>query len=114
MAYSIAEASAHLAVHPTTVRRWIHSGRMAAELVDRQWAIHDEAVAEAREQVRGPKDSAGAWDSGAYPVLLALIERQLEEKDRQIKELHTLLQTAQGQTQQGQPPSATTRGRRRW
>ena len=115
MPYSIAQAAAQLGVHPATVRRHIRSGKLPAELVDGQWTIHDCAIAQVIEQSHQPEQGVHNGDSSAHQMLIAVLERQLEEKDRQIRELHVLLQAAQEQTQrmlsEGHSPA---RDQRRW
>ncbi len=114
MPYSIAQAAAQLGVHPTTIRRQIRAGKLPAELVDGQWTIHDDAIAEAMEQGQHSKQDARDDNSGAYQMLIPVLERQLEEKDRQIRELHVLLQAAQEQTQRMLSTGSTPGPRRRW
>ena len=99
MPYSIAQAAAKLGVHPTTIRRQIRSGKLPAKMVDGQWIIHDDTIAQATDQSNRPKQGTLDGDGGAYQAILAVLEHQLEEKDRQIRELHVLLQSAQEQTQ---------------
>ena len=113
MPYSIAQAAAQLGVHPTTIRRQIHSGRLAADLADGQWTIHDEAIAQAVDRGRRSEPTASDGEGGAYEALVRVLERQLDQKDQQIGELHVLLQAAQEQTQRmlANPSSGT---RRRW
>ena len=88
-----------MGVHPTTIRRQIRSGRLPAELVDGQWIIHDDTIAQATEQSHRPNQGVLDGHGGAYQAVVVVLERQLEEKDRQIRELHVLLQSAQEQTQ---------------
>ena len=109
MPYSIAQAAARLGVHPTTIRRQIRSGKLSAELADGQWAIHDEAIAQAMERGCQAEQLAGGGRSDAYHALVSVLERQLDQKDQQIAELHVLLQAAQEQTQRmlADPKSGT-------
>ena len=99
MPYSIAQAAAQLGVHPTTIRRQIRSGKLSAELAHGQWTIHDEAIAHAKESGRQGEQMAGDGHGGGYQALVSVLERQLDQKDQQIGELHVLLQAAQEQTQ---------------
>ena len=99
MPYTIAQASDQLAVHRTTVRRQIRSGKLRAELLDGRWVIHDDAIAQEMKQAQRSNHGVGNGYSGPDAALTSLLEHQLEEKDRQIRELHVLLQAAQEQRQ---------------
>ena len=113
MAYSIAHAAAKLGVHPTTVRRQIRSGRLPAELVGGQWTIDDGTIAQTLSNGARSKEKVHDGDGSGYPALVTVLERQLEEKDRQIRELHVLLQAAQERTQRMLPVDRE-RSQRRW
>ena len=112
MPYSIAQAAAQLGVHPTTIRRQIRSGKLAAQLLDRQWFIQDDIIAHAMDQEGHSNENVSDGDSTAYLPLIAVLERQLEEKDRQIRELHLIVRSAHQQTQHMLGEGVS--GRRRW
>ena len=112
MAYSIAHAAAKLGVHPTTVRRQIRSGKLPAKLMSGQWTIDDDTIAHALNNAARARQEAHDGNSSGYPALVTVLERQLDEKDRQIRELHVLLQSAQEQTQRMLPEGRG--GLQRW
>lgn len=96
MGVSIAQAASILGVSEKTVRRRIKSGSLRAELVGdpRRYEIDlsdvDSVLGESTPDVDSDQDTV-------YPGLIQILREQLQEKDRQIKELHILLQGAHEQ-----------------
>ena len=97
MGITIAQAASTLNVSEKTIRRRIKNGVIQAALVGNP-ARYEIA---ADELGSGQNESARKTDNGhnnVYPNLAHMLQEQLQEKDRQIKELHILLQSAQEQT----------------
>ena len=105
---TIGQAASSLGVSEKTIRRRIKSGFLQADLVgdpphyeiDFQGLHGGQDIPGQRVDSNGHKASEGVdkGRSDAYPDLMRILRDQLQEKDRQIKELHILLQGAHEQT----------------
>jgi excisionase family DNA binding protein len=83
--WTLSEAAEALGVSDKTIRRRIRSGQIKAKMEHGQWFV---------EQLDIGETTVRQVSNG-----LELLRKQLEEKDRQIAELHVLLRQAQEQTQ---------------
>ena len=135
--WTVSEAARTLGISEKTVRRHIKSGQLKAWMQDGQWLI--ERAGKGRTEVRHRVDSeekvarhrvdsdqamgrqrvdtgeraarqASSADRSTLHATIGLLKQQLEEKDRQIGELHVLLRETQGQIQKMLPMPS----RRRW
>jgi hypothetical protein len=103
----IAEAAVRLRISKDAVRRRVQRGSLTAyKSSDDRWLViipDDETAGPGTEQRGGTRDttSAARWDDDFATVIatfreqLEVKDRQLAEKDKQISELHILLQTSQ-------------------
>ena len=96
MGVTITQAASTLSVSEKTVRRRIKNGTLPAELVGDppRYEIDPEALDSVQDESTQRVDNG---HDNVYP-LVQILQEQLQEKDRQIKELHILLQGAQEQT----------------
>ncbi len=96
MGMTIAQAASTLGVSEKTVRRRVKNGSLPAQLVGDppHYEIAPEDLGIVQEESTPPIDVD--QDALEYALIEAL-KAQLQEKDRQIKELHILLQGAQEQ-----------------
>lgn len=97
MGMTIAQAASTLGVSEKTIRRRVKNGSLPAQLVGEppHYEIAPEDLGIVQEESTPPVDV----DQGALEyALIETLKAQLQEKDRQIKELHILLQGAQEQT----------------
>ena len=99
MGVTISQAATTLGVSEKTVRRRIKSGTLPAALVGDppHYEIDSEIVKglQAQNLQDDPNDNdEGETDKG-HLSLIHILQDQLQEKDRQIKELHILLQGSQ-------------------
>lgn len=124
--WTISEAARALGISEKTVRRHIKSGRLKAWMEDGQWFIEraGKGQTEGRHRVGSDQTTgrqrvdtgerlgrqASSADRGALQATIELLKQQLQEKDRQIGELHVLLREAQGQIQKMLPAPS----KRRW
>ncbi|MBN2185912.1 MAG: helix-turn-helix domain-containing protein [Dehalococcoidia bacterium] len=135
--WTVGEAARALGISEKTVRRHIKSGQLKAWMEDGQWLIEragkertegghrvdsEEEVGRQRvdnDQTTGRQRvdteeraarQASSADRSTLHATIGLLRQQLEEKDRQIGELHVLLREAQGQIQKLLPMPS----RRRW
>ena len=97
MGVTITQAASTLSVSEKTVRRRIKNGTLRAELVGDppRYEIDPEELDSVQDKATQEVDSD---QDNVYPALVQILQEQLQEKDRQIKELHILLQSAQEQT----------------
>jgi len=111
MGVSIVQAASTLGVSEKTIRRRIKSGSLRAELVGdpRRYEIDPADLDSVQEESTPRMDSD---QDTVYPALIQILREQLQEKDRQIKELHILLQGAHEQA--GRMLTAGNGHRRRW
>lgn len=125
-AWTVTEAARALGISEKTVRRHIKSGQLKAWMEDGQWLI--ERAGKGKTEGRHRVDSeervgrhrvdtgeraarqASSADRSTLQATIGLLKQQLEEKDRQIGELHVLLREAQGQIQKMLPMPS----RRHW
>ena len=125
-AWTVTEAARTLGISEKTVRRHIKSGQLKAWMENGQWLI--ERAGKGRTEGRHRVDSdqtmgrqrvdtgeraarqASSADRSTLQATIGLLKQQLEEKDRQIGELHVLLREAQGQIQKMLPMPS----RRHW
>ena len=113
MVMTISQAASTLGVSEKTIRRWIKSGSLRARLVGEppRYEIDPEDLdnvhAKSTQEVGNGRD-------GVYPALIGMLQEQLHEKDRQIKELNILLQGAQDQTSRMLTSGNTERKRWWW
>ena len=105
--WTVSEAARALGVSEKTVYRRIKSGRLSAKLEggpdSPHWMIDrvdrvDGVDTVDRDRGQVSRHRVEQIEAGKSPVLDVLRE-QLQEKDRQIAELHVLLREAQGQLQ---------------
>jgi excisionase family DNA binding protein len=99
MGVTISQAATTLGVSEKTVRRRIKSGTLPASLVGDppHYEIDSEIIKSLQTQNLqddAADDDDGEMDKG-YVSLIHILQDQLQEKDRQIKELHILLQGSQ-------------------
>ena len=101
MGVSIAQAASTLGVSEKTIRRRIKRGFLKAQLVGTppRYDIPSEEVDIVQETSNQGEDNGVDVGMGnVYPRWIEVLREQLQEKDRQIKELHILLQGAHEQT----------------
>ena len=95
--WTLRETADALGVSDKTIRRRIKSGRLKAKMENGEWLV--ERVDTGQVEVRHVSSE------------LEMLRRQLDEKDRQIAELHVLLRQAQEQVQRLLP---MPKGKRWW
>lgn len=101
MGISIVQAASTLGVSEKTIRRRIKRGLIRAQLVGEppRYEIEDEEVDTVQvTSNQGEDNGEGDGIDNVYPGWVDVLREQLQEKDRQIKELHILLQGAHEQT----------------
>lgn len=110
----IRTASIKAGVSERTIRRMIKAGTIKATLVGsgphRHWEIDEEEVA----KIGKPEPEVMDGLVASLNATIAMLKEQLDQKDRQIRELHVLLQQAQEQAARMLPPGNGHERRRRW
>lgn len=96
---NVQEAAKRLKKSEPTIRRWIRDGRLEASMIDGVYDVPDSAVNEQSMSGQVSEDEQQG-EVGAMRAHIQSLERQLEEKDTQISELHQLLMASEHQTQQ--------------
>ena len=103
---SVQQAAAQAHTTGRTVRRWIAEGKLPATRHADGWTVADSdlvAMLDARADARPTTASqVRPSDSDDWRQYVADLRRQLEVKDAQISELHTLL----AQAQRALPPAS--------
>ena len=95
---NVQEAAKRLQKSEPTIRRWIRDGKLDATMVDGVYDIPESAVNE--QSMSGHMTDEMSEDQvTAMSAHIQSLERQLEEKDKQISELHQLLMASERQSQ---------------
>lgn len=118
MAMTIGETASRLGVSEKTIRRRIKKGVIRAVLSGSppMYRIHDEEIEKlGLSDVPSSKPSdqgkrAKEADHEEHDEVTKLLMEQIREKDRQIKELHILLQGSQEQHKRILAEAKTSRG----
>lgn len=111
---SVRQAAQRAQTTDRTIRRWIAEGKLVATRTARGWTVAESDLAaclDARADVspsaavQRPSETSDDWRQ-----YVADLRAQLEVKDQQISELHTLLAQAQRAlpTPQERPPAGPT------
>lgn len=113
--WTVSEAARALGISEKTVRRHIKSGQLKARMEDGQWLIERAGKGQTGGGHRVDSEGkvgrqASGTDRNVLQATIELLKQQLQEKDRQIGELHVLLREGQGQIQKMLPVPS----RRRW
>lgn len=99
---TIQEACQRLGKSESTIRRWIRQGTLTATKVDDIWDIPESVVNDyLNDQVTKGSDKAD--DQGLIGQLRnenEYLKGQIEEKDKQISELHQMLMVSEGNQKQ--------------
>ena len=82
---TIAQAATYLDISQRTVRRWIQSGKLHADMVDGQWCVNLES----------DNEPEGRQLVTTLSGQIVKLQEQLETKDKQIERLQSSLDQAQ-------------------
>ncbi len=87
---NVQEAAKRLGKSEPTIRRWIRDGKLTATMIDGVYDIPESAVNEQSINSQMTEDEQPG-EVAAMSAHIQSLERQLEEKDRQIEYLQTQL-----------------------
>lgn len=88
-------AAEHFGVSAKTIRRWIRSGKLDADLVDGRWAVHLEAFSGSHDAHHGSHDAHPHSQLARADSEIAHLRDQLARRDEQVDHLTQLLAIAQ-------------------
>jgi len=95
---NVQEAAKRLGRSEPTIRRWIRDGKLAATMIDGVYDIPESAVNDQSMSSQLTADDQHG-EVAAMRAHIQSLERQIEEKDNQISELHQLLMASERQAQ---------------
>jgi len=96
--YSIAELSPILKLHPKTLTRFIHEGKIKARKIGRSWMVHEDALREyahgefaGKEKPRLQPDYASISERITVSAVIEIVEQNSEEASRISNSLMAML-----------------------
>ena len=84
-------ASEALGISPKTVWRRIKKGEIPARKVAGQWLVDIGQQQDKEDKLSGQEGQGVMFDLAVLQSTIEILRQQLEQKDRQISELHVLL-----------------------
>ena len=93
--YTTTQAATHFGVSAKTIRRWIRSGKLSADLVDGRWVVHLENRDGSHDAHDGSHDAHLRSHLARADSEIAHLRDQLDRRDEQVSHLTQLLAIAQ-------------------